>query len=411
MSQHKLPFKALNRHLRLTLVLLVNTFAPSLGNLIFVGFNLANLFAAAMSFFIWTKHNQEMLWVWYVLLGLRAFGDIYLLSNKKKPHGAAHLQQASPHGQHNVSHANEKSPMLEHLSSHSHSPYKAPDLNSHSSYSPPDLQSSPNAHSSSTQPPRQNNSEASLHQPKDHAQHKVGWDPKFHLHDHDNQQAPTLKPLELNAKQHEQGSHRSLAHSSDPLFHAESSAQSTEKQAPLSPEGNSSESAVLRSNVLESDVLESDVLESNVLESNVLDPDKHRHLSHAEFPMAHKDEPAAQAAANTSDDESVIYDLYGEEEAENESSISPLADGFYHDIHTGEDSSSAAPEAHSSGTEPAHASSAHQLKSANSGLGDELSLPIEHHKKQVQLCSNCQRPREHNRPKCPTCGTHFDMDG
>ena len=28
--------------------------------------------------------------------------------------------------------------------------------------------------------------------------------------------------------------------------------------------------------------------------------------------------------------------------------------------------------------------------------------------KHVELCSNCQRPREHNRPTCATCGTHFE---
>ena len=398
MSQQKLPFKALNRHLRFTLVILFNTFAPSLGNLIFVGFNLANLFAAAMSFFIWTKHNQEILWIWFVLLGLRAFGDIYLHSSKKKPHGTSHL-----HGQHNVSHANEKSPLLEHLSSHS--PYKTPDLNSHSSYSPPDLTSSPHLHSKPAQSQRQNDLNSAPHPQPEHSAHKAGWDPKFHLHDHDSKQAPTLKPLDVNANQHEHSSHKSIADPSDPVFPAETSAHSdnyheTGPEPPGAPAyswlGNENKAPLSQ--------------DKHDSEAQIPDPDKHRHLSHAEFPMAHHDAPAAQAATSTSDDGGMVYDLYGEDDTENESSISPLADGFYHDLHASGNSSSAAPEAHSSGTESAHEPAAHQLKSANYGLGDQLSVPVEHHKKQVQLCSNCQRPREHNRPKCPRCGTQFDVD-
>ena len=78
----------------------------------------------------------------------------------------------------------------------------------------------------------------------------------------------------------------------------------------------------------------------------------------------------------------MISDIYGEEDDDSEAVLSPLADGVVHKF--GE-----------TPAEPAAAESPH--------------APVVR-KKRVELCPTCQKPREHKRPTCPACGTHFEEE-
>lgn len=370
MSQQKLPFKKLNKHFRLALVILSNFAAPSLGNLIFIGFNMVNIFSAALSFWIWSKHSQLLLYVWLFLLAARAFGDIYL-HKKDKPHGSTHTSHKQPHElphaipQHDLGSVSSYNPQSDHPS--------------HSNYHPPDAGPAPQKHA----PPQQAAQQAAHpNTPSNPASHKPGWDPKFHLHENKEDEPAALKPLNKleshDASHSEAHAHRSIVHPTDPLVHGEAAAQSGAQE------------------------------QNNDQQPHILEADNHnRHLSHAELPIA-LHESAPHRPADSADDGGVVFDIYGEDEDEETDSamaLSPIKDGFFHDVHAAEP---AKDQAGSTAVPDAENTREHSSQQLRAAMDEEFSIPIDHHKKRIQVCSNCQRPREHHRPKCPTCGTLFE---
>jgi hypothetical protein len=137
----------------------------------------------------------------------------------------------------------------------------------------------------------------------------------------------------------------------------------------------------------------------------------HSKLMHADGPFASEMvQPAAKRKSDVETGGGVIFDIYGEEEDdENAVHLSPLDDGLFHAV--GSDAASAAGGV-TAQSDSLHAGSLHEsshhLKPVDYG---DSEGGLAHHggaAKRVQLCPNCQNPREHNRPTCPTCGTHFD---
>ncbi len=115
------------------------------------------------------------------------------------------------------------------------------------------------------------------------------------------------------------------------------------------------------------------------------------------------------ASSSDGDDAGVVFDIYGDGE-ETESTVSPFDDGFYHNIDgSPHEAASAAGSPAASPVDSGDSHSSH-LKQVTYGASEAPAAAggnVSGHKK-VQLCLNCQRPREHNRPVCPTCGTHFE---
>jgi len=145
---------------------------------------------------------------------------------------------------------------------------------------------------------------------------------------------------------------------------------------------------------------------------------QHSSLMHADGPFgAGIVQHASERKADSETDGGVIYDIYGEEDDdENAVHLSPLDDGLFHAVGdaaapglsalSSKSEGNGQSEDHGSG---ASHESAHHLKpvdygDSEGGLAHDGAAAA----KRQQLCPNCQNPREHNRPTCPTCGTHFD---
>lgn len=146
------------------------------------------------------------------------------------------------------------------------------------------------------------------------------------------------------------------------------------------------------------------------------DPSEHsqssHQLLHAENPLHPDESRLEQHDPNHADEQGefgFITDIYADEECDTETSLSPLEDGLIHQL--GEP----AAEAHTHSLTPLETGgsplpqASHQLKQVDYGNPEHGSpAPVQAHKKREQLCPTCQKPREHRRPVCPACGTHFE---
>src|SRR5262249_10445910 len=123
--------------------------------------------------------------------------------------------------------------------------------------------------------------------------------------------------------------------------------------------------------------------------------------------------PTHHLPASDNTEEPVIYDIYGEDEDDdNYPTTSPLEDDRFHllnpQLSPASDAASPSAQPQPQSGEINHPPHNHQLKQVTSGADPSSPQPLQPHKKHVQLCPTCQRPREHHRPTCPACGTHFE---
>jgi hypothetical protein len=421
------PQERLSKAKKLAIVMLLNLFFPALGNLLLIGKTTGNFVCLLICLLALGWQDWRMVMAWSLFMNLRAVVDIYIMpahiARKRGEQQPSYLKGRHEESAFNYLSANEgtgcpshqlkngasekvgqpdEAAAREHALEHDRRP-GADHFQTLPTGEPEDSGGAPQGHGARHAAGEHDWSHGA---PLPHSAHHTTGEPGHShgaplplnaLHTTGEHEHAHSTPLSLNSH-HSTGEHEHSHGTPQPLNACHSTGES------LSNAGNHARNAGSNQDAEAAGSSEHIVNQHEVIDS-LMHPvaatgeGRQRRVELAE---SHKAEES---------DGGVIYDIYdAEEEDGEESKLSPISDGLFHTVGT-----APAPAAVSQAAvlleEAETGEHSHHLSPVNYGKSQsEENQPAREHKKHVQLCATCQREREHNRPTCPACGTHYDTE-